>query len=276
MAEPIKVLIVEDHDQFRQFIANALRNTTELRVIAEVADGMEAIQKARELRPDLILLDIGLPTLNGIEAARRIREVSPRSRILFVSGNRSSDVVREALSTGASGYVVKSDAGRDLLPAVRAVLAGKRFVNASLARRDFIHLVGERTTEQVAHEKVLAPSEPQTLESNHHELRLYSEDAAFVSDFAHSIGSALKNGNVMLVIATESHRADLLWKLSADGVDIDAASERRFYTPLDVSDSLPTIMNTSTDNDGFAKRLPGAIVQALRTAKENHRHLAVG
>jgi DNA-binding NarL/FixJ family response regulator len=79
------------------------------------------------------LLDIGLPTLNGIEAARRIREVSPASKILFVSENRDWDIAKEALSTGAGGYVVKSDAASELLPAADAVLKGKRFVSASLA-----------------------------------------------------------------------------------------------------------------------------------------------
>jgi DNA-binding NarL/FixJ family response regulator len=83
--------------------------------------------------PPEILLDIGLPTLNGIEAARRIRERAPTSKILSVSENRSPDTAEAALSTGAGGYLVKSDAASELLPAVRAVLEGKRFVSGSLA-----------------------------------------------------------------------------------------------------------------------------------------------
>jgi DNA-binding NarL/FixJ family response regulator len=102
-------------------------------IVGEVADGDQAAQKAQELQPDVILLDISLPRLNGIQAARRIRQVSPNSKILFVSENRSPDVAEEALSTGASGYVVKSDAASQLLPAIRAVLEGKRFISASLA-----------------------------------------------------------------------------------------------------------------------------------------------
>jgi DNA-binding NarL/FixJ family response regulator len=104
-----------------------------LRIVGEASDGLEAVQKAQELQPDLILLDIGLPMLNGIEAARRIRELSPKSKILYVSEDRSLDFVEEALRTGAAGYVVKSDAGSELLSAVDAVLLGKRFVSASLA-----------------------------------------------------------------------------------------------------------------------------------------------
>ena len=88
---------------------------------------------AEELQPDLILLDIGLPTINGIETARRIRQVSPASKILFVSETRSPEVAEEALNTGAVGYVLKSDAAGELLPAIRAVLAGKRWISTSLA-----------------------------------------------------------------------------------------------------------------------------------------------
>jgi DNA-binding NarL/FixJ family response regulator len=104
-----------------------------LQVIGEFTDGPEAIQNAKELQPDLILLDVGPPTLNGIEAARHIRKVFPKTKILFVSENRSPEVAEEALNTGARGYVLKSDAASELLPAIKAVLAGKRFISASLA-----------------------------------------------------------------------------------------------------------------------------------------------
>jgi len=97
--------------------------------------GLEAVRQAQQVQPDLILLDIGPPTLNGIEAARRIRQVSLASKILFVSENRSRDVAVEALRTGAEGYVVKSDAASELLPAVEAVLQGKQFVSASLSQQ---------------------------------------------------------------------------------------------------------------------------------------------
>ena len=100
-------------------------------MICEVSDGLEAVQKAEELKPDLILLDIGLPSLSGIEAARQIRELSPESKIIFVSQELSADVVQEALSTGANGYVFKTQAGNDLLAAVEAVILGKQFVSSA-------------------------------------------------------------------------------------------------------------------------------------------------
>jgi DNA-binding NarL/FixJ family response regulator len=88
-----------------------------------VSDGLEAVQKAAALKPDLILLDIGLPIMNGIEAARQIRKVSPESKIVFLSQETSADVMEEALSTGASGYVVKSNTASQLLAVVEAVVS---------------------------------------------------------------------------------------------------------------------------------------------------------
>jgi DNA-binding NarL/FixJ family response regulator len=125
---PVRVLVVDDFEPFRQFVCSTLEKRAGLQVVGEAADGLEAVQKAAELKPDLILLDIGLPTMNGIEAARQIRNLVPESRIVFVSQESSADVVEEALSTGAWGYVVKARAGSQLLAAVDAVILGKQFV----------------------------------------------------------------------------------------------------------------------------------------------------
>jgi DNA-binding NarL/FixJ family response regulator len=101
-----------------------------LLVIGTVSDGLEAVQKAEELKPDLILLDIGLPKLNGIEVARQVRKLVPESKIVFVTQESSADVVREALSTGAWGYVVKARAASQLLGVVDSILSGKRLVGS--------------------------------------------------------------------------------------------------------------------------------------------------
>lgn len=123
----ISVLVVEDFAAFRQFITTTLASMSGLQVIGEVSDGLEAVQKALDLQPDLILLDIGLPSLDGIEAARRIRKLAPASKIIFVTQESSVDVVQVAVDLGANGYVVKAQAGRDLVAAVEAVLSGKSF-----------------------------------------------------------------------------------------------------------------------------------------------------
>lgn len=129
-----RVLVVEDHELYREFLCSVLQKNPGLRVISQVADGGEAVQIAENLRPDLILLDIGLPGLNGIEAARRILRLCPDSKILFVSQESSEDVVTEALSTGAVGYLLKRDAGAELLAAVNSVLQGKRFMSRTIRR----------------------------------------------------------------------------------------------------------------------------------------------
>ena len=130
--------MVDDYEPFRQFLASRLQDTSSVYVCWEASDGLEAVQKAEELRPDLILLDIGLPKLNGIEVARRIGKVSPGSKILFVSLESSADAVQEALGTGARGYVVKTDAGSELVEGVNAVLRGERFVGRRFSGHDFV------------------------------------------------------------------------------------------------------------------------------------------
>jgi len=97
--------------------------------VCELSDGLAAVQKAEELKPDLILLDIGLPGLNGIEAGRQIRKLLPNAKIIFLTQESAVDVIQEALRLGALGYVVKTRAGSDLMPAVEAVLQGKQYVS---------------------------------------------------------------------------------------------------------------------------------------------------
>jgi len=129
----VKVLVVDDFGPWCRQICSMLQKLAELQIVGEASDGLEAVQRARELQPDLILLDVGLPGINGIEVARRIRESSPWTKILFVSEDSSPEVAEAALGTGARGFVVKSDAGTELLPAVEAVLRGERFISASLS-----------------------------------------------------------------------------------------------------------------------------------------------
>jgi DNA-binding NarL/FixJ family response regulator len=127
-----RVLVVEDYEPFRRFVCSTLNKRPELQIVGEASDGLQAVQKAAELQPNLILLDIGLPTINGIEAARRISRLVPAAKILFVSQNIDADVVAAALSNGAKGYVRKENALTDLLPAIEAVLRGDRFVSRGL------------------------------------------------------------------------------------------------------------------------------------------------
>jgi len=132
----VRILVVDDFQPWRQHICSVLQTRPDLRVVAEVGDGLEAVQKAKELRPDLVLLDIGLPSLNGLEAAKGIRQVAPDARIIFVSQSSDGAIVRAALSTGAQGYILKSDAERELLTAVAGVLDGDEFISPGIKADD--------------------------------------------------------------------------------------------------------------------------------------------
>jgi DNA-binding NarL/FixJ family response regulator len=128
----IRILVVEDFELARRFISTALAKDPSFEVVGEVSDGLTAAERAEDLQPDVILLDIGLPGLNGIEAAKRIRKTAPRAKIVFVSQQSSPELVQAALAVGGSGYVLKSDAGNDLLKAISAVLNGETFLSRAL------------------------------------------------------------------------------------------------------------------------------------------------
>lgn len=139
----LRVLIVDDFDPWLGFVVQLLRQQPHVRIVGFASDGLEAIQKAEEFQPDLILLDIGLPKLDGIEAARQIRKFVPKAKLLFLSSNSDPDVVRAAFLAGGQGYVLKSDAEEALLPGIEAVLLGKQFVSSSVIGIDGLADSGE-------------------------------------------------------------------------------------------------------------------------------------
>ena len=131
--QKIRVLVAEDFAPFRHFVCSTLSQRSDLQIVAEVSDGQEAVQKAKELKPDLLLLDVGLPTLNGIAAARQIFKFIPHAKIIFVTQESSAEVAEEAFNSGGRGYVVKARAGSDLLAAVDAILEGKQFISRGVS-----------------------------------------------------------------------------------------------------------------------------------------------
>ncbi len=134
MRNASRILVVDDYEPFRRFLQSKLQSEAEFQIVGEASDGLEAVQKAEELQPDLILLDIGMPKLNGIEAAHRISRQVPRAAILFISQENDPDLVAAALSNGAKGYVRKENAETDLLAAMEAVVRGDAFVSKGLGR----------------------------------------------------------------------------------------------------------------------------------------------
>jgi DNA-binding NarL/FixJ family response regulator len=127
----VRILLVDDHEQFRRYIVSMLEENANVQVVGEAADGLQAVEQAEALQPDVILLDIGLPVISGIEAARQIGEIANKARIIFLSQECSPEVVQEALDLGAWAYITKMHAGTELLPAVDAVSRGERFMNAN-------------------------------------------------------------------------------------------------------------------------------------------------
>jgi DNA-binding NarL/FixJ family response regulator len=261
--------VVEDYAPFRSFICSALTSEPGLCIVAEVSDGLEAVHKAEELQPDLILLDLGLPTLNGIEAARRIRKVFPESKILFLSQESAGDVVREALSVGALGYVVKAHAGSELLPAVKAIRQGNRFIGSGVTDLAFGENSEAQDSSSLHQEKALSSLACETGNiPGRHEVQFYPDNAAFAIGFADFIETVLRAGNAVIAIVTESHRKSLLRRLCDRGVDIGAAIEEGRYLPVDVDKFCSTFMaGDLPDPVRLQKNLGDLVVAAAQAAK---------
>jgi DNA-binding NarL/FixJ family response regulator len=252
----IRILVVDDFKDWLQQVRLLLQSRPECQVIAEASDGSEAVQKAEELKPDLILLDVGLPNLSGIEVARQIRQRSPSSKIIFLSQNSDLDVVRAALGTGALGYVLKTDAGRELLPAMDAVLRGKQFVSSSLK-----DLFTGTSAEKAPHS---------------HEVLFYSDETVLLDSVTRLIAAALRAGNAAIVLATKSHRDSLVQRLKAGGVDIDGALQQGTYISLDATDTLSAIMvNGLPDPVRFFGGVGGSIEAAAKAAKSEQPQVVV-
>jgi DNA-binding NarL/FixJ family response regulator len=272
----IRVLVAEDYPPFRRFLASTIQNRSELQIICEVEDGPEAVQKAEALQPELVLLDIGLPRLNGIEAARQIRKLSPNSKILFVSQESSADIVQAALDTGAGGYVVKTDAGRELVAALDAVLRGQTFVSKSLAGHGLTKALDRSAIHSLEMLDSLETSRQRGLQSTRrHEVGFYSDDRSLLDGFTHFVGAALKNGNAVILIATQAHRENLLGRLHAYGLDVSVAIEQGRYIALDNAETLSTFMVSDLpDPVQFSNVTRDLIARAAKSVRGEHTRIA--
>jgi len=130
-----RVLVVDDYPPWRRSLCSILQKNPSLLVVGEAEHGFEALQKANELKPDLILLDIHLPDIDGIEVSSRIGHLIPGTKILFVSQVKNLDIVKAAMGDGIKGFVWKMDAATELLPAIEMVLRGERFISKGIKAR---------------------------------------------------------------------------------------------------------------------------------------------
>ena len=255
---PLRILLVEDYAPFRRRIAAALQQS-EYQTI-EAADGLEGVQKAEELQPDVILLDINLPKIHGFEVAKEVRRLAPHARLLFLSQESSPDIVKQALSLGALGYIQKVSAAADLLPAIEAALAGRRFVSQSVAFTEAADAPARRR----------------------HEILFCPDDAAIVEGFSRCLAAALNAGDAAIVLATGSHRALVLRELRAQRVDIDDAILRgacvsfdadvaldrlRFLEAIDTVRAAAVAAGNARPRVAFCGERAGRLWAAARTAE---------
>src|SRR5947209_3699125 len=275
-APSIRVLVAEDYPPFRRFLASTMQNRPELQIICEVEDGPEAVRQAAALQPQVVLLDIGLPRLNGIEAARQIRNISPKSKNLFVSQESSADIVQAALETGAKGYVVKGDAGRELVPALEAVIRDQTYVSKSLSGSGLMKDTDKSARHVVeVHHSLETGRQPGLQSARNHEVGFYSDDRSLLDGYTRFIGSVLKSGNAAILVATEPHRETLLARLQAYGLDMSAAIEQGRYVALDNEETIATfLVNDLPDPAQFAKVTKDLIARTAKSVGGEHARVA--
>jgi DNA-binding NarL/FixJ family response regulator len=264
----LRVLVVDDCEPFRRFVCSTLEKKPGLQVVGEASDGLEAVRKAEELQPDLIVLDIGLPTLNGIEVARRIRKLRPECKMLFMSQESSADVAQETFRLGAMGYVVKSHAGSELFVALEEVCQGRQFVSKGLSGHTWVSAADVQAPGHLLRQQVLpslVPGKTQTVRN--HEVQFYPDDESFVGGFTRYIEAALLNGNAVIIAVTESHRKSLLQSLLDRGASIASAIEQGRCLSFDLADTLSAFMvNDLPDPMRFFKVVSDLIATAQATS----------
>jgi DNA-binding NarL/FixJ family response regulator len=258
----VRILVVDDFALWRRFLIEKLGENRSFRIVGVVADGLEAVLKAEELQPDLILLDIGLPGISGIEAARQIRRVAPKSKILFLSQELDLQVVQAALTEGGQGFVVKSDADDELFPAIDAVMLGKTFESRRLSRSG-ANMLDLQLGELLKSEDDVAPPlnfSPPKREPRCHEVHCYSNDSLFLDGFTHFIGTALKAGRSAVFIGTVSHRTAILERLHAESQENRTAIREGRYVALDAAEFLSNFMVNDMPDAGWFLRVVSPLV----------------
>jgi DNA-binding NarL/FixJ family response regulator len=272
----VRILVVDDFAAWRDYVLEKLRENRWLQVVGVASDGLEAISKADELQPDLILLDIGLSKLSGIGAAPRIRQVAPKSKMLFLSQETDPDVARKALNVGGRGYVVKSDAENELLAAVEAVMSGGNFVSSKLAGHVLLGVADLLADAQFQREGLSGATLLSSKKVGHcHQVLFYEDNASLLDGFTRFVGAALKAGNPAIVVATESHRDSLFQRLQACGLDPRVEIIQGRYIVLDAVDTLATFMtNDLPDPVRFLNVMSDLISTATQAAKGEHPRVA--
>lgn len=198
----LRILIADDHEVARKGIRSLLDNHEGWEVCGEAEDGREAVELASRLKPDVLLLDIGMPNLNGLDAARQVLAVTPEARILILTIHDSEQVVREVLAAGARGFLLKSDAGRDLVAAVEALQNWKTFFTSKVAQMMLDGYLRPNQESDASAQCVLTPREREVIQ-------LVAEGKS-----TKEVATALS----LSVKTAETHRTNLMRKLGLHSV----------------------------------------------------------
>jgi len=200
----VRILIVDDHEVVRHGLKSLLEAQNGWTVCGQAGDGREALEKAAALKPDLVVVDIGLPRLNGVEVTRRLLAAAPRTLVLVLSTHQDEGLVREILAAGARGYVLKSDAARDLVSAVESLRQGRPFFSAQIAGMVLEGFVGRQAAGGASDK-----AGPQLTDREREVLQLLAE-----GNSTKEVASTLK----VSVKTAESHRANLMKKLGLESI----------------------------------------------------------
>ncbi len=205
MVSSVRILVADDHEIVRAGLRSLLEQGTDWTVVADVSNGREAVERTLELHPDIVIMDLAMPELNGLEATRRILHEAPRTAVLILSARDSEDLVREVLAAGARGFILKSDAAKDLVSAVEGLQQGRPFFSARVAElvlRGYLHS-GPQPEE-------LAPATTQTLTSREREVLQLLAEGHSTKEVAATLGISGKTA--------ESHRSNLMRKLAVRSI----------------------------------------------------------
>ena len=250
------VLVVDDYEPWRRRVATELEKSGRWRVAGECEDGGDAVREAAAQKPDLVILDIGLKTMNGVEAARRILAGDPTVRILFLTGQQSPEVAEAALAIGARGYLLKPEAGGALLRAMESVVAGARFVSPGLP--DYVLDATARSTS-----------------SPRHTAAFHAKDAALADEYVRFAEHALGRGRPVVVVAPRAALENVHARLEARGVKVDRAIDDRQYQAVDIEPELSRLMPEGRyDRERFRESAEG-ILRDARTRAVSGVHPAV-
>lgn len=269
----LRLLVAEDFAPFREFLSSMLREELGVQVIYSAADGLEAVAKASEMQPDLIFLDINLPRLNGIDAARQIRELSPNARIIFVSMLSSSAVVQEALDTGAHGYVFKTDLARDLHPATQAALRGERFVSRTVAGYLQLH-----QDKPISSADPRAHVTPRGTRSPRHGIQFFSDESSLIRLMTRFIEADLRGDASVIVVGRQPRLEHLLVHLREKGIAVDAAIHEDRYISVDAEKLLGSVVvNGAFDEGEFVRQAENLLARAAKASRAaGHRIVGAG